>query len=359
VSCSTSFNPVPVGKTVTFSAVASGGVSPYTLEWSGVESGGNVPTVSFFAATPGFYSETVTVTDSQFQRNVGICSGLVVQGLTVITNSFPSGVVGATYVPLTLAATGGVGSYTWSIASGTLPSGLVLSGGVISGVPTVAGSSSFTLRVTDSQSNTAVSSSLTLTVLPGLTITTSSLPNGTVGVAYSQALSAVGGAAPYQWALYSGSLPPGITLSSSTGVLSGTPSSASTYNFVIRITDHASNTAYSSPLSIVTASAPPPLSVTCAATTVPAIAGQSVNFTATGTGGYPNYSFTWGEVVSGMSGSTATFVPASAGNYTASVTVTDSNNGTSSNNCTVSVQAGSTLTEYIRLGSRVIAIEKH
>jgi len=359
VTCSSSINPVQVGQTVTFSAtIGSGGIAPYTLGWSGVEGGGNVSSVNFLAATPGYYSETVTITDSQLLRNVGVCAGLVVQGLTVITSSFPSGAVGSSYAPVTLAATGGVGSYTWSIASGSLPSGLTLNAGVISGVPTVAGSSNFTVKVTDSQSNTAVSSTLSLIVLGGLTVTTSSLPNGTAGIPYSQALSAVGGVSPYHWTLSSGSLPPGITLTSSTGVLGGTPTSSGSYLFVITATDSVSNTANTT-LSIVIASAPPTLSVTCAPTTVPAITGQPVNFTATGTGGYPSYTFTWGGVVAGMSGSTASFVPAATGTYTANVTVTDSQNGTSSNSCIVNVQAGSTMKEYIRIGNRIIAIENN
>lgn len=69
--------------------------------------------------------------------------------LAIIYNSFPAGTVGTAYTQR-LRANGGTLPYTWSLASGTLPAGLVLgSDGVLSGIPTTAAASSFTVRVTD------------------------------------------------------------------------------------------------------------------------------------------------------------------------------------------------------------------
>lgn len=65
------------------------------------------------------------------------------------------------------------------------------------------------------------------------------LENGTVGIAYSETLNAAGGTSPYSFSLASGSLPPGLSLSSS-GVISGTPTSAGTYTFSVTVTDSAS-----------------------------------------------------------------------------------------------------------------------
>jgi hypothetical protein len=62
----------------------------------------------------------------------------------------------------------------------------------------------------------------TLASIPTLTINTNDLPSGTVSLAYSQNLAATGGTAPYAWALTSGTLPAGLTLSSD-GVISGKP----------------------------------------------------------------------------------------------------------------------------------------
>ena len=70
-----------------------------------------------------------------------------------------------------------------------------------------------------------------------LSITTSSLPDGTVGVFYSALLAADGGKMPFTWSLENGSLPQGITLDAATGALSGTPSTPGTSNFTIRVTD--------------------------------------------------------------------------------------------------------------------------
>jgi alpha-tubulin suppressor-like RCC1 family protein len=71
-------------------------------------------------------------------------------------------------------------------------------------------------------------------------ITTTSLPAGTVGAAYSQTLQGSGGSPPYTWSITAGSLPSGLSLSSS-GVVAGTPMAAGTSSFTVRLTDAASN----------------------------------------------------------------------------------------------------------------------
>ena len=70
-----------------------------------------------------------------------------------------------------------------------------------------------------------------------LTITTTYLPGGQQGAAYSASLYASGGTAPYTWSLYSGSLPPGLTLLGAT--IAGTPSVAGTYNFTLKVAGSA------------------------------------------------------------------------------------------------------------------------
>lgn len=76
-------------------------------------------------------------------------------------------------------------------------------------------------------------------------ITTASPPVGTVGVAYSQTLVASQGTPPYTWSIVSGSLPPGLSLDSSTGAVTGTPSDAGSYQFTVQALD--SSTALLSP----------------------------------------------------------------------------------------------------------------
>lgn len=71
---------------------------------------------------------------------------------------------------------------------------------------------------------------------PAITLAPTSLPAGQAGTAYSQALSATGGASPHTFDLLSGTLPAGLTLSSA-GVLSGTPTTGNVYAFTVRATD--------------------------------------------------------------------------------------------------------------------------
>ena len=103
------------------------------------------------------------------------------------------------YGPTTLQATGGMGTLTWSISVGSLPPGLTGlpstgSSVTISGTPTSQGTFNFTVRVTDSlgQSDTRALS-ITINLPPPLNITTTSLPAGSIGQAYSQPVAATGG----------------------------------------------------------------------------------------------------------------------------------------------------------------------
>ncbi|MGZ6005649.1 MAG: N,N-dimethylformamidase beta subunit family domain-containing protein, partial [Candidatus Saccharimonadales bacterium] len=93
---------------------------------------------------------------------------------------------------------------------------------------------------TISASLSGVSGNTTLTVqsASALAITTSSpLAGGTVGTAYSATLAASGGSSPYTWSITGGTLPAGLTLHGSTGVIDGTPTTAGTYNFTIQVSD--------------------------------------------------------------------------------------------------------------------------
>jgi hypothetical protein len=102
-----------------------------------------------------------------------------------------------------------------------------------------------------------VSGATTLTVKAApLAITTPSLPNGTVGVAYSATLAASGGSSPYKWSMPSGSLPGGVTLNVQTGGITGTPTASGTFSFMAQVADSATPAASDSKaLSILIAAA--------------------------------------------------------------------------------------------------------
>ncbi|MFN7974887.1 MAG: putative Ig domain-containing protein [Acidobacteriota bacterium] len=155
--------------------------------------------------------------------------------------TLPVGTQGTPY-GATLTASGGSAPYTFAVTSGSLPAGLSLSAaGVISGTPSAAGSSGVTITATDAAGCTG-SHPYTITINPAgcgtIAIAPASLPSGTVGVPYSQQLTASGGTAPYGYAVTSGALPAGLTLSAS-GLVSGTPSAGGASSFVVEATDAA------------------------------------------------------------------------------------------------------------------------
>ncbi|HXW55877.1 MAG TPA: putative Ig domain-containing protein, partial [Candidatus Cybelea sp.] len=224
---------------------ASGGTSPYTWSETGaLPAGVSLSASGVFSGTPtasGTFSFTVQVKDSSSPAqtataNLSISIGTTAAPLAISTSSLPSGTQGAAY-SATLAASGGTSPYTWS-ETGALPAGVSLSAsGVFSGTPTASGTFSFTVQVKDSSSQTAttkLSISIGTTTAP-LAISTSSLPSGTQGAAYSATLAASGGTSPYTWS-ETGALPAGVSLSAS-GVFSGTPTASGTFSITVQVKD--------------------------------------------------------------------------------------------------------------------------
>jgi large repetitive protein len=186
---------------------------------------------------------TVTVTDSNQLMASKTYSLTIYPTLTITTTSLPGGQVGVPYTATTVAATGGITPYTWSITG--LPPGLTINPtpNVISGTPTNATGSPFTVTVsvTDASGQTA-HETYSLTIYPTLTITTTSLPSGEVGATYSQTLAATGGSGTgVSWTVASGSLPSPLGLSSA-GVITGTPTTIGTFSFTVQVKDSLGGT---------------------------------------------------------------------------------------------------------------------
>jgi len=319
--------------------VASGGVAPYTFSITsgslppGLTLNTSTGAITGTPTTAGTYNFTAQIVDSQGNTATSSCSIVVSPTLTL---SCPNGTaqVGVAYSSA-LVASGGVAPYTFSITSGSLPSGLTLntSTGAITGTPTTAGMYNFTAQVVDSKGNTATSSCSI--VVSGLTL---SCPAGSaqLGAAYSSALVASGGVAPYTFSIISGSLPPGLTLNTSTGAITGTPTTAGTYNFTAQVVDSKGNTATSS-CSIVVSS----LALTCPTGT--AQVGVSYNSPLGASGGVAPYTFSIaiGALPPGLSLNTSTGAitgtPTTAGTYNFTAQVVDSQGNTVTSSCSIVV----------------------
>ena len=178
--------------------------------------------------------------------------------LLVQTTFLPNGQVGQLY-NVTLSATGGTPPYTWE-AIQALPPGLSIVGSTITGTPTTAGDYTPQLQVHDAASASDDSGLLPVTITAAgavLTITTATMPNGQVGVAYLKQLVASGGTAPYTWSVSSGTLPDGLSLNTANGVVSGTPTNAGSSTVIMRVTDAVAATATSGSYVIQIASVSP------------------------------------------------------------------------------------------------------
>src|ERR1051326_2084891 len=264
-----------------------------------------------------------------------ITASLSAATLKISTTSLPPGTVGTAY-NRTLAAGGGTGGNTWSTTTGSLPAGLSLTqGGTITGTPTAAGTGNFTVQVKDS-SNATDTQALSITIAPPpLTITTSSLPAGTVGVAYSQTLTASGGSGGYTWSRSAGALPAGLSLAAS-GTISGTPTTAGTGNFTAQVKD-SSNATDTQTLSITIAK--PPLIVTTSSLPTGTV-GSAYNQTLSASGGTGGnaWSISTGSLPAGLSLSasgTISGTPTAAGTSNFTVQVKDSANATASQALTI------------------------
>ena len=230
------------GYSQTLASTGGTGTITWSLSAGSLPAGLSLSPTGAITGTPtgpaGTSTFTVRAADSGSQQVTKELSIAIVAPLSITTTSLSGGVVGSVYSQ-TLASTGGTGAIAWSLSAGTLPGGLVLSaGGAITGTPTgPAATSAFTVRATDSGSQ-QVTKDLSIAIVAQLSITTMSVPNATVGVAYSQTVAATGGSGTRTWSISSGSLPAGLTIDSTTGTISGTPAGpAGPATFTVQVAD--------------------------------------------------------------------------------------------------------------------------
>ncbi len=237
----------------------SGGQAPYgsfTVISGALPAGLTLAPGGALTGTPtasGVFNFTIRTTDSStgngpFQGSRAYTLTVNPPTVTVAPTTLPAATVGSAYSQ-TITGGGGTAPYgAFIVSAGALPAGLSLNSatGALTGTPTAGGSFNFTIRTTDSTTGTGPhngSRAYSFTVnAPTISISPTTLPAGTQGAGYSQTITASGGTASYGYAVTSGALPAGLTLSTG-GALTGTPTVNGAFNFTATATDSSTGTA--------------------------------------------------------------------------------------------------------------------
>ena len=324
-----------VGTPYSFQVTASGGEPAYTFGGSGLPPGLTITPAGLISGTPttaGSYYYGLLVSDSRAAgARLTSQSGFITivnPPLTITTPSLVEGTVGVSYLQ-TLAAQNGTGPYSFSLISGALTPGLTLAAnGGIQGIPTAAGSFTFTAQVQDSSRPPLTATKIfTVTTAAPVVVSTANLSGGSVGALYSRNVTASGGSGIYTFALTgTQTLPPGLGFFP-TGLVSGTPTAAGSYTFQVTATDNSGLArSGTQAATIVIAS-----SLVITTTSVPnAVAGSPYSQALVATGGITPY--TWavasGALPPGLTLSPTTGIltgtPTTPGTFTFDATVSDS-----------------------------------
>ncbi len=375
-----SLGAATVGSAYNQAITASGGTTSYTyaLTAGSLPPGLSLSTGGALSGTPtagGAFNFTITATDSStgsgpFTSSKTYTLTVAAATITIDPTTLPGATVAAAYNQ-TVSASGGTSPHVFAVSSGALPPGLVLNAttGVLSGTPTGGGNFNFTIAATDSSTGTGPysgSQAYTLAVAaPTISLAPASLPDATVASVYGQTVSASGGITSYSYAITAGALPAGLSLSSATGVLSGTPTAGGTFNFTITATDssggsgpYTGSKAYTLKVNAPTITLAP---ASLPDTTVASAYSQTV--TASGATSPYRYTITSGALPAGLSLGSTTGVlsgtPTAGGTFTFIITATDSSTGTgpytASNAYTLTVSAPTVTLVPVSLASGTVA----
>ncbi|WP_372018405.1 autotransporter domain-containing protein [Pseudoxanthomonas sp. 10H] len=335
---------------VSFTAPASSGgsaITGYTVTATpgGLTQSGSASPIRMGGLSPGgSYTFRVTATNAAGTGSPSAVSNSVAVVPVLVAAPVSATVAyGAVATPVALAITGTPGSV--AVPSPPSHGTVAVSGTTISYTPAAgyAGPDSFTYTASDAYStSTAATVSITVSA-PAVAIDTATLPATTAGTAYVQALSASGGAAPYSYAVTSGALPAGMSLSAS-GELSGTPTVAGAFTVGITISDSSTGTGPFTATRAYTLQVDAP-AITVGPATLPVATGAAAyQQLLTASGGVAPYQFaiSAGQLPPGLALAGAgelAGTPTAAGDYAFTVQATDANGFAGTQAYTVTVEA--------------------
>ena len=215
--------------------------------------------------------------------------------VVITTTNLPACTVGV-LCTFTITGAGGTQPYAYSFPNNVAPGGAAIgkTTGIFTWTPTASGSTSISFMVADTKGKTATKQFIITvnpgTVTPPLVIPAQTLPGGVVGTPYltstgtAVTLMATGGVSPLKWALTTGTLPAGLSFAS-TGMLSGTPTSAANASLTFTVTDSSGATAS--------------LNLIFMASSVTAAHSVTVTWTNSTTSGVTGYNVLWANVSGG------------------------------------------------------------
>src|SRR5260221_697001 len=289
-------------------------------------------TLSGTPTQSGTFPITVVATDSN--GCTGSDSFTLTIGCQTITVTNPSVTTGTVGTPFSQVFTqsGGVGTTTFSLATGTLPTGLSLAAnGTLAGTPTQSGTFAITVMATDSNGCTGMGATYTLVIsCQTITVTNPATTTGTVDAGFSQTFTQSGAIGFASFTIASGTLPAGLSLSPS-GLLSGTPQVPGTFVITVKATDangcSGTGPAYTLVIACQTITVTNPAA---AVGTYNTPLSGSFTFTQTGVGTHTPavFSLNSGSLPAGVSlssGGVLSGTPTQTGVFTITVKVTDAN----------------------------------
>ena len=315
----------------------------------------------------GTYTFTLTASNGDIEVSkdftLKISQAEPIVTITITKSSLASGTTSSSYTDM---PTANVSDVTWSVSSWTLPSGLSLnaSTGTITGTPSQSGNYTFTVKaekgtasatkqytvniagstVTPDQSPSDIPTPTQTTII----ITKSSLASGTAGANYTDMLTS--NTSGVTWSVSSGTLPAGLNLNASTGTITGTPSTSGRYTFTVKAESGAASATKQYTITIsAQQQQTEPLQITQSFTN--GIAGTLYDESLTITGGTAPYTFSRaGSVPSGLtfsiSGQNLVLrgTPTQAGNFSFTLTVSDSQGASTSKAFTITIASQTSVT---------------